>query len=163
MVPNHGARQLDRAPAPIDMLPAIRSAVPDNVEITLDGGVRRGADIVTALCLGANAVFIGRPALYGAIVGGAAGVNKVLSLLIAELEMVLGQMGCARTADLGPQFISTSSLTTPGALYQRASMTGVCPIVGVTASTNEPASSRSRAHSTLQLMCSGGTAARPGS
>jgi len=105
MVSNHGARQLDRAPAPIDMLPAIRSAVPDRVEITLDGGVRRGADIVTALCLGANAVFIGRPALYGAIVGGAAGVNKVLSLLISELEMVLGQMGCARTADLGPQFI----------------------------------------------------------
>jgi (S)-mandelate dehydrogenase len=105
MVSNHGARQLDRAPAPIDMLPAIRAAVGDGVEITLDGGVRRGADIVTALCLGADAVFIGRPALYGAVVGGAAGVKKVLNILIAELETVLGQIGCARVVDLGPQFV----------------------------------------------------------
>jgi (S)-mandelate dehydrogenase len=105
MVSNHGARQLDRAPAPIDVLPMIRAAVGDRVEVTLDGGVRRGADIVTALCLGADAVFIGRPALYGATVGGAAGVRKVLDILRSELEMVLGQVGCPRTADLGPQFI----------------------------------------------------------
>jgi (S)-mandelate dehydrogenase len=107
MVSNHGARQLDRAPAPIDVLPAIRAAVGDRAEITLDGGVRRGSDIVTALCLGADAVFVGRPALYGAVVGGAAGVKKVLDILTFELEMVLGQMGCPRTADLGPQFIVT--------------------------------------------------------
>jgi (S)-mandelate dehydrogenase len=107
MVSNHGARQLDRAPAPIDVLPAIRAAVGERAEITLDGGVRRGSDIVTALCLGADAVFVGRPALYGAVVGGAAGVKKVLDILTFELEMVLGQMGCPRTADLGPQFIVT--------------------------------------------------------
>jgi (S)-mandelate dehydrogenase len=83
----------------------IRAAVGDRVEVTLDGGVRRGADVVTALCLGADAVFIGRPALYGATVGGAAGVRKVLDILRSELEMVLGQVGCPRTADLGPQFI----------------------------------------------------------
>ena len=105
MVSNHGARQLDRAPAPIDALPAIRAAVGDRAQITLDGGVRRGADVVTALCLGADAVFIGRPALYGAVVGGSAGVRKVLDILAAELQMVLGQMGCPRTADLGPHFI----------------------------------------------------------
>jgi (S)-mandelate dehydrogenase len=105
MVSNHGARQLDRAPAPIDVLPAIRAAVGDRAEITLDGGVRRGADIVTALCLGADAAFVGRPALYGAVVGGAAGVKKVLDILAFELKMVLGQMGCPRTEDLGPQFI----------------------------------------------------------
>ena len=105
MVSNHGARQLDRAPAPIDALPAIRAAVGDRAKITLDGGVRRGADVVTALCLGADAVFIGRPALYGAVVGGSAGVRKVLDILNAELQMVLGQMGCPRTADLGPHFI----------------------------------------------------------
>jgi (S)-mandelate dehydrogenase len=105
MVSNHGGRQLDRAPAPIDALPAIRAAVMDRAQITLDGGVRRGADVVTALCLGADAVFVGRPALYGAVVGGSAGVRKVFDILAAELKMVLGQMGCARTADLGPQFI----------------------------------------------------------
>ena len=106
MVSNHGARQFDRAPAPIDVLardPGSRSAITS--QITLDGGVRRGADVVTALCLGADAVFIGRPALYGAIVGGSAGVKKVLDILAAELTMVLAQMGCPRTADLGPQFI----------------------------------------------------------
>jgi (S)-mandelate dehydrogenase len=105
MVSNHGARQLDRAPAPIDMLPAIRAAVGDEIEVTLDGGVRRGADVVTALCLGADAVFIGRPALYGATVAGAAGVKKALDLLAAETAMVLAQMGCPRAADLGPQFV----------------------------------------------------------
>jgi (S)-mandelate dehydrogenase len=105
MVSNHGARQLDRAPAPIDVLPAIREAVGDRVEITLDGGVRRGADVVTALCLGANAVFIGRPALYGATVAGAAGVKKVLDILAAEVAMVLAQIGCPRVADLGPHFV----------------------------------------------------------
>ena len=87
MVSNHGARQLDRAPAPIDALPAIRAAVGDRAQITLDGGVRRGADVVTALCLGADAVFIGRPALYGAVVGGSAGVRKVLDILAAELQI----------------------------------------------------------------------------
>jgi (S)-mandelate dehydrogenase len=105
MVSNHGARQLDRAPAPIDVLPAIRTAVGDRAEVTLDGGVRRGADIVTALCLGADAVFVGRPALYGAVVGGAAGVKKVLDILTVELRTVLGQIGCPRTEDLGPQFV----------------------------------------------------------
>ena len=105
MVSNHGGRQLDRGPAPIDALPTIRAAVGDRAQITLDGGVRRGADVVTALCLGADAVFVGRPALYGAVVGGSAGVRKVFDILAAELKMVLGQIGCARAADLGPQFI----------------------------------------------------------
>ena len=105
MVSNHDARQLDRAPAPIDVLPAIRAAVGNRAEVTLDGAVRRGPDIVTALCLGADAVFIGRPALYGAVVGGSAGVRKVLDILASELQMVLGQMGCPRTTHLGPHFI----------------------------------------------------------
>ena len=105
MVSNHGARQLDRAPAPIDVLPAIRQAVGDHVEVTLDGGVRRGSDIVTALCLGADAVFIGRPALYGATVAGAAGVRRVLDILTAELSMVLGQIGCPDVNNLGPQYV----------------------------------------------------------
>ena len=91
MVSNHDARQLDRAPAPVDVLPAVWAAIGN-----LDGAVRRGPDIVTALCLGADAVFIGRPALYGAVVGGSAGVRKVLDILASELQMVLGQMGCPR-------------------------------------------------------------------
>ena len=105
MVSNHGARQLDRAPAPIDVLPAIRQAVGEKIEVTLDGGVRRGADVVTALCLGADAVFIGRPALYGATVAGAAGVKKVLDIFTAELVIILAQIGCADVNDLGPEFV----------------------------------------------------------
>ena len=106
MVSNHGARQLDRAPAPIDVLPAIRKAVGDDIEVTLDGGVRRGADVVTALCLGADAVFIGRPALYGATVAGAAGVKKVLDILSDRARDRCLRRSVAPTSTIsGPQFV----------------------------------------------------------
>jgi (S)-mandelate dehydrogenase len=75
------------------------------MEITLDGGVRRGSDIVIALCLGARMVFVGRPAVYGVAAAGSAGAKRAIDILAHELGMVLGQMGCARTADLGPHFL----------------------------------------------------------
>ena len=76
MVSNHGARQLDRAPSPLDVLPALDAAVGDRMVLMLDGGVRRGADILIALASGAKFVFLGRPTLYGTVAGGAAGAVK---------------------------------------------------------------------------------------
>ncbi len=73
---NHGGRQLDQAPASLDALPAIKAAVGDLVTVMLDSGVRRGADILIAFCLGAEFVFFGRPTLYGAVAGGFPGVRK---------------------------------------------------------------------------------------
>lgn len=105
MVSNHGGRQLDRAAAPIDVLPAIHQAVGDRMTVMLDGGVRRGADIVIAHCLGARFVFVGRATLYGAAAGGLAGARRAIEILCREIEMVMGQMGCPSIAELGPDFL----------------------------------------------------------
>lgn len=105
IVSNHGGRQLDRAPATIEMLPAVRAAVGEGMTVMLDSGVCRGSDIVAALCLGADFVFIGRSALYGLMAGGSEGVRKVITILREEMNMVLGQIGCADVSNLGPRFI----------------------------------------------------------
>lgn len=105
MVSNHGARQLDRAPSPLDMLPAIEAAVGDRMTLMLDGGVRRGSDVLTALCLGAKFVFLGRPTLYGLVAGGEAGAAKAMSILKREIELTMKQMGAPTLADLGPDFV----------------------------------------------------------
>src|SRR5260370_6730382 len=76
IVSNHGGRQLDQAPASLEALPAIKAAVGDKLTVMLDSGVRRGADILIALCLGAQFVFFGRPTLYGAVAGGLPGVKR---------------------------------------------------------------------------------------
>ena len=94
VVSNHGGRQLDRTLASIDALPAIVDRVGDRAEVYLDGGVRRGTDVITALCLGARGVFIGRPYLYGLAAQGEAGVASVLDIFRAEMERALILMGC---------------------------------------------------------------------
>ena len=101
IVSNHGGRQLDRAPAPIDAFPAVAAAVAGRATLMLDSGVRRGADIVTALCLGAQFVFVGRATLYGLAAGGAAGVRRALEILRAEVSTVMSQLGRPRVEDLG--------------------------------------------------------------
>lgn len=101
VVSNHGGRQLNGAPASLDALPAVADAVGDRVTILLDGGVRTGSDIVTALALGADAVLIGRPYLYGLAVDGAAGVGAVLGILAAEMRQTLTLMGVGGIAELG--------------------------------------------------------------
>lgn len=93
VVSNHGGRQLDGAVASLDALPAIVEAVQGKVPVLLDGGVRRGSDILTALALGAAAVGVGRPALWGLAVDGEAGVGRVLDLLSSELELALALAG----------------------------------------------------------------------
>lgn len=105
IVSNHGGRQLDTAVATIDALPVIAAAVGDQVELLLDGGVRRGSDVLKALALGAKAILLGRPPLMGLAVNGEAGAVHVLELLRDELANVMMQCGCAKIEDIGPDLI----------------------------------------------------------
>jgi L-lactate dehydrogenase (cytochrome)/(S)-mandelate dehydrogenase len=105
IVSNHGGRQLDQAPASLEALPAIKAAVGDKMTVMLDSGVRRGADILIALCLGAQFVFFGRPTLYGAVAGGLPGVRKVIDIFRSEIDLVMGQIGCPGLSELGPDFL----------------------------------------------------------
>jgi isopentenyl diphosphate isomerase/L-lactate dehydrogenase-like FMN-dependent dehydrogenase len=98
IVSNHGGRQLDTVPATIDLLPAVAEAVDGRIEVLVDGGVRRGTDVCVALALGARAVLVGRPALWGLTVGGEAGARHVLELLRDELELALTLLGCPTPA-----------------------------------------------------------------
>jgi isopentenyl diphosphate isomerase/L-lactate dehydrogenase-like FMN-dependent dehydrogenase len=100
VVSNHGGRQLDGAQATLDALPAIANRVGDRITVILDGGVRRGTDVVKALALGADAVMIGRPALYGLATTGQSGVEGVLEILRAELATTLTLMGVAAVGEL---------------------------------------------------------------
>jgi isopentenyl diphosphate isomerase/L-lactate dehydrogenase-like FMN-dependent dehydrogenase len=101
VVSNHGGRQLDHAPASLDVLPRIVDAVGQRMEILFDGGIRRGTDVAKALALGARAVMVGRPHLYGLATAGQAGVAGVLELLRDELDRALALLGVPRAADLG--------------------------------------------------------------
>ncbi len=94
MISNHGGRQLDGAPAPVDMVAPIREAVGDTLELIVDGGVRRGTHVLKALALGADACSMGRPYLYGLAAGGEAGVSRVLSLFEQEIMRNMALMGC---------------------------------------------------------------------
>nr|WP_090947127.1 alpha-hydroxy acid oxidase [Nonomuraea jiangxiensis] len=105
MVSNHGGRQLDTVPATIDLLPEIAAAVGGRVPLLLDGGIRRGTDVLKALALGAAAVAIGRPVLWGLAADGERGVTSVLGLLRAEVEHALTLCGCASIHDLDPEWV----------------------------------------------------------
>lgn len=100
VVSNHGGRQLAAAPATIAALPAISEAVGGRIEVLLDGGIRRGSDVVKALALGARAVLVGRPVLWGLAAGGRAGVGHALGLLRNELDLAMALCGCATVADI---------------------------------------------------------------
>ena len=99
-VSNHGARQLDRSPATIDVLEEIVDAVAGRAEVYLDGGVRRGIDVATALALGARAVFLGRPILYALAAGGEDGVARALSLIEEELRATMALLGTPTIANI---------------------------------------------------------------
>ncbi|AOO81999.1 alpha-hydroxy acid oxidase [Bosea vaviloviae] len=100
VVSNHGARNLDCAPGPTEVLPAIVAAIGGRMEILADSGVRRGADIARFLALGASGVLIGRATLYGVAIGGADGAGRVLDLLSYELNVTMGMLGARNLADL---------------------------------------------------------------
>lgn len=104
-ISNHGGRQLDSAPATLDLLPDVAAAVGGRTEIICDGGVRRGSDIVKAIALGASAVMTGRPYLYGLGAAGEAGVDQVLTNFGSEMQRTMALIGCTNVDDLGPEFI----------------------------------------------------------
>ena len=105
VVSNHGGRQLDGAPATLDALPHVAEAVAQRIPILLDGGVRRGADVVKALALGADACLIGRPQLWGLAVAGEAGVAHVLDIFRREIDRVMGLCGISRVEDIGSDLL----------------------------------------------------------
>jgi isopentenyl diphosphate isomerase/L-lactate dehydrogenase-like FMN-dependent dehydrogenase len=113
VVSNHGARNLDGAVASIDALPAIAAAIGGTGRILLDSGIRHGGDIAKALALGAEAVLVGRPALYGIATAGRAGAVRALGLLRREFDVVLAYLGCRSPAELDPGLIWRPSLAPP--------------------------------------------------
>ena len=102
IVSNHGGRVLDGLPATVDALPGVVAAVRDRVPVLMDGGIRRGTDVLRALALGARAVLVGRPYLYGLAAAGPAGVAHVLHLLRTELEAAMALTGCRDLAAIDP-------------------------------------------------------------
>ena len=108
VVSNHGGRQLDTAPATIAVLSDVVEAVAGRAEVLIDGGIRRGTDVLKAVALGASAVMVGRPILWGLSVDGERGVARVLELLRAELDTALALCGCASLADLGIDLLRPS-------------------------------------------------------
>jgi len=105
VVSNHGGRQLDGAIASLEALPEVVEAVGDRAEVYLDGGVRRGPDVVMALALGARAVLVGRPVMHGLALGGATGVAQVLEILREETENALALLGCRSPAEVTPAHV----------------------------------------------------------
>ena len=106
VVSNHGGRQLDGVPATLDALPEVVEAVGGRVEVLLDGGIRRGTDVLKALALGARAAMTGRAVLWGLAVDGQPGVRRVLELLRAELELGLALLGCRSPDEVGPAHVT---------------------------------------------------------
>ncbi|GAA2736252.1 alpha-hydroxy acid oxidase [Pedococcus aerophilus] len=102
---NHGGRQLDRAPVPLRLLPAVREALGEDAEIMLDTGVMSGADVVAAVALGASSVMVGRAYLYGLMAGGEAGVQRAADILATEARRTMALLGARQISDLGPQHV----------------------------------------------------------
>src|SRR6059058_1590549 len=109
VVSNHGGRQLDSVAPTLRILPEIVASVGDRIEVLLDGGIRRGSDVVKALCLGARAVMIGRAYAYGLGAAGGAGVARAIEILRADLIRTLKLLGCASIADLDPSYLDVPS------------------------------------------------------
>jgi len=106
---NHGGRQLDYCVAALEVLPEIAAAVGTRTTLIVDGGFRRGTDLVKALALGADAVMLGRATLYGLAAAGEAGANHALDILTGELDRVLGELGCNSVAELNPGLLRASA------------------------------------------------------
>jgi L-lactate dehydrogenase (cytochrome) len=106
VVSNHGARQLDCVPASLRALPEVVAAVNGRIEVLMDGGIRRGSDIVKAICLGARAVLCGRAYAYGLAAAGEAGITRALEILRIDLERTLRLLGCPSVAALDRSYVN---------------------------------------------------------
>jgi (S)-mandelate dehydrogenase len=109
VVSNHGGRQLDGAAPTLEALPAVSSAVGNRITVLLDGGVRRGVDILKARALGAHAVLTGRATLFGAMAGGEPGALRALEILSTELQRAMQLCGARSVAEIGPHLVHRSS------------------------------------------------------
>jgi isopentenyl diphosphate isomerase/L-lactate dehydrogenase-like FMN-dependent dehydrogenase len=105
VISNHGGRNLDGAISPLEVLPEVADAVGKRVAVLVDSGFRRGSDVVKALALGAHAVQIGRPTLYGIAAGGQHGARRALDLFREEIDRVMALLGCRSVAELGPEYL----------------------------------------------------------
>ena len=105
VVSNHGGRQLDGAPATLRILPEVVAAVDGRIDVLMDGGIRRGSDVVKALCLGAKAVLVGRAYAYGVAAGGEHGVARAIDILRSEIVRTLKLLGCASTRELDRSYV----------------------------------------------------------
>jgi (S)-mandelate dehydrogenase len=116
VVSNHGGRNLDGSMAPLEALPEIVDAVGKRIQVMVDGGFRRGSDVVKALALGAHAVLIGRATLYGVAAGGYAGATRAITLFREEIDRVMALLGARGVAELGPEFLhfADSTFRRPG-------------------------------------------------
>jgi isopentenyl diphosphate isomerase/L-lactate dehydrogenase-like FMN-dependent dehydrogenase len=110
VVSNHGGRQLDCVPASLRVLSEIAQAVGGQTEILMDGGIRRGSDIIKAICLGARAVLCGRAYAYGLAAAGEAGVNRAIEILRADLDRTMRLLGCASAAELDRSYVNVPSI-----------------------------------------------------
>jgi 4-hydroxymandelate oxidase len=108
LVSNHGGRQLDSCVASLDALPEVVEAVAGRLPVLMDGGVRRGTDVVKAIALGAAAVLVGRPAAWGLAAEGEDGVAGVLGILRAEVENAMALTGCRSVAEIGKELVATA-------------------------------------------------------
>lgn len=102
---NHGGRQLDHCVSGLDMLPEVAQAVGERLTVILDGGIRRGTDVVKAIALGADAVMLGRAPLYGLAAGGEPGARRALEILTSEIDRALGHLGCNSLSELSPALL----------------------------------------------------------
>jgi L-lactate dehydrogenase (cytochrome) len=107
VVSNHGGRQLDSAASGLRALPEVVAAVGSQAEVLMDGGIRRGSDIVKAICLGARAVLVGRAYVYGLAAAGQAGVTRALEILRTDVERTLKLLGCPSIAALDRSYVDT--------------------------------------------------------
>jgi isopentenyl diphosphate isomerase/L-lactate dehydrogenase-like FMN-dependent dehydrogenase len=114
IVSNHGGRQVDGAVASLDALPAVAEAVAGRAVVLFDGGIRRGADVLKALALGARAVLLGRPYCWGLAAGGEQGVRDVLLNLLADFELTMALAGCSACAEIGRELLVEQRGTRPG-------------------------------------------------
>lgn len=105
IVSNHGGRQLDTAIASVRALPEVAEAVDGRAEVLLDGGVRRGTDVIKAIALGARAVLVGRPVVWGLAAAGEAGAHRVLELLHAEVDLAMALCGCVSVTDISRDLV----------------------------------------------------------
>ncbi|OLE61512.1 MAG: hypothetical protein AUI36_11580 [Cyanobacteria bacterium 13_1_40CM_2_61_4] len=119
VVSNHGGRQLDSVAASLQALPEVVAAVNGQVEVLMDGGIRRGGDVIKAICLGARAVLVGRAYAYGLAAAGEAGVARALAILRDDLERTLRLLGCASISALDRSYVDSSRLTSSSTAFTR--------------------------------------------